>query len=56
MVPPKVSEKMQLTLFDLGERISSIWQKILFKKRRDHWKKISYERRAYESVDVRSLS
>ena len=43
-----------LTLYDLGERISSVWPKFRFKKRRDKWKN-SYERRVYESVDDKSL-
>ena len=43
-----------LTLYDLGERISSIWHFDLKKER--IIVKISYERRVYESVDVRSLS
>ena len=45
-----------LTLYDLGERISSVWPKFRFKKKEGIIEKISYERRVYELVDVRSLS
>ena len=38
----------QLTLYDLGERISSVFQNFDFKIRRDHGK--------YESVDDSNLS
>ena len=45
-----------LTLYELGERISSVWQKKNdLKIRTDHWQK-SYERRIYESVDDRKIS
>ena len=46
--------RRDLTLYDLGERISSVWPKFHYKK--GIIEKISYERRVYESVDVRSLS
>ena len=46
---------VRLTLYDLGERISSVWPKFRFKKE-GIIEKMSYVRRVYESVDVRSLS
>ena len=44
-----------ITLYDLGEQLIQFGQNFDFKIRRDY-EKISYERRAYESVDDRSLS
>ena len=45
-----------LTLYDLGERISSVCPKFRFKKKEGIIEKISYEHRVHESVDVRCLS
>ena len=53
-VPASIQERV-LTLYDLGERISSVWPKFWFWNK-GSWKKISYDRRIYESVDDRSLS
>ena len=52
---PSVGKAM-LTLYDLGERISSVWPKFRFKKKEGIIEKISYERRVYESVDDKSAA
>ena len=44
-----------ITLYDLGEQLIQFGQNFDCKIRRDY-EKISYERRAYEAVDNRSLS
>ena len=55
-MPSNNNYNITLTLYDLGERISSVWLKFRIFKKEGIIEKITYEHRGYESADDRSLS